>query len=70
MAFDASKLHEIEFPKKGEGAIENLILDKLDIEYLKALSFKTSKSTSHVDFIKGKGEGQIFLFHGMCKAGW
>jgi hypothetical protein len=61
---DASKIQPIKFPSKGEGAIENLVLEKSDVDYLKALSMKTISSTSHVDFIKGKGEEQNFLFHG------
>lgn len=64
VAFDITKIQPIKFPPKGEGAIENLILHPTDVEYLKKLSSKSSLATSHVDFIKGKGEGQIFLFHG------
>lgn len=69
MAFDVRKIEEIKFPPKGEGAMDKLILDPQDVQYLKALSTKTNPTTSHVDFIKGKGEGQIFLFHGKHERG-
>lgn len=47
--------------------LENVILDEEDLGVIKALS-KQSKSAKHVwgaDFIRGKGLGQMVLFHGI-----
>lgn len=66
MSFDIAGIKKVKFPQEGEGAIDNLILPPDDIQFLKSLSAKNIvANTWGADFVKGKGEGQTFLFHGM-----
>ncbi|KAH6691094.1 P-loop containing nucleoside triphosphate hydrolase protein, partial [Leptodontidium sp. MPI-SDFR-AT-0119] len=50
-----------------DNAMSHLVLPRRDIDIIRALSRKHDKgelSTWGADFIRGKGEGQVFLLHG------
>ena len=50
----------------GKESLENLVLDKTDIGIIKAVSHKQNAATRFktLDFIPGKGQGQVVLLHG------
>jgi len=64
-------IRNIEWPSETVNALSNLVLspERDDISILKALSRKKGSLRKETiwaaDPIKGKGEGQAFLLHGM-----
>jgi hypothetical protein len=50
----------------GKESLEYLVLDKTDIGIIKAVSHKQNAGTMYktLDFIPGKGQGQVILLHG------
>jgi len=64
-------IRNIEWPSETDNALSNLVLspERDDISILKALSRKKGSLRKETiwaaDPIKGKGEGQAFLLHGM-----
>jgi hypothetical protein len=51
-------------------SIENLVIDKDELNTIRALSNQQSSSADSwsADFIAGKGSGQIILLHGMYRS--
>ena len=71
VAFDIDCIKEYEWQSEPLDAMSHLVLppERDDISVLKALSrHRDSKRPAKVwaaDFVEGKGEGQVFLLHGM-----
>lgn len=67
MSFDVENIQPIIWPKRDESPMNTLILDESDKDVIKSLAKKHARvsSTWGADSIRGKGEGQIFLLHGV-----
>ena len=67
MLFDIEFIEHINWPSAGSDPMSSLILEESDKDLIRALTRKHSRGqeTWGADYIKGKGEGQIFLLHGM-----
>lgn len=68
MGFDIEGFKPLIWSPDDISAMSQLILPLRDIEIIKALSAKHAvENTTRwgADFIPGKGEGQVFLLHGM-----
>jgi hypothetical protein len=66
VGFDVENIRHFVWPEKHIDPMSTLILGESDKDVIKALARKYSKGKDKwgADFIKGKGEGQIFLLHG------
>jgi hypothetical protein len=66
VGFEIENLRPIEWPPRESDPMSSLILNDSDKDLLKALARKYSKGQGpwSADFVKGRGEGQIFLLHG------
>lgn len=66
MGFDVEYIKRIDWLPNGVDPMDTLILGEADKDVLRALARKYSKGKDNwgADFIRGKGEGQIFLLHG------
>jgi hypothetical protein len=66
VGFDVENIKPMNWPSKEEDPMSTLILGDSDKDVIKALAKKYSKNKDRwgADFIRGKGEGQIFLLHG------
>jgi len=67
VGFDVEAISPVTWPPKESDPMGMLILRDSDKDVIKALARKFSKhkETWGADFIEGKGEGNIFLLHGM-----
>ena len=69
MGFDIEGVKTLQWSPDETSAMNQLILPRRDIEIIKALSSRHAIGNDvkwGADFIPGKGEGQVFLLHGMC----
>jgi hypothetical protein len=63
--FDIECIQPIAWPPAGSDQMSSLILEESDKDVIRALTRKYERGESWgADYIKGKGEGQIFLLHG------
>jgi hypothetical protein len=63
--FDVECIQPIAWPRAGSDQMSSLILEESDKDVIRALTRKYARGESWgADYIKGKGEGQIFLLHG------
>jgi hypothetical protein len=63
---DIKYVRKIEWPADPNNAMSHLVLPRRDLDIVKALSRRHDRSKMSIwgaDFIRGKGEGQIFLLH-------
>ena len=68
VGFDIEGMKPLLWSPDETSAMSQLILPRRDIEIIKALSSRHASGNEikwGADFIPGKGEGQVFLLHGM-----
>ncbi|KPI39742.1 uncharacterized protein AB675_3564 [Cyphellophora attinorum] len=61
--FDVGGIRDLQYDRD---ALEGLVLEPGDAEIVKAISYRqiVRRETISVDFISGKGQGQVILLHG------